>query len=87
MKNVRIETSTDREENEKKRDMGGVKEDLSCDSFDFMEDNIGILPQQIYFTTRKEISNIEGRKGHDTYMDGYQNYVPRKQKTVKAVRK
>ena len=50
MENVRTETSTDREENEKKGDMGVIKEDLSCDSFDFMGDEISIPFKQIYFT-------------------------------------
>ena len=29
----------------------------------------------------------QGRKGHDIYMDGYQNHVPRKRKIAKAARK
>ena len=37
--------------------------------------------------TGKEIRNIEGHEAHDTYMDGYQNYVPRKRKITKAARK
>ena len=52
-----------------------------------MGDEIGTPPQQICFTTGKENRNIEGRKGHDIYMDGYQNYVPRKREIVKAAKK
>ena len=88
MENVRTETSTDRGENEKKGHMGVTKEDLEpCDVFDFEGDEIGTPYQQTYFTTGKEIRNIEGRKAHDTYMDGYQDYAPRKRKIAKAARK
>ena len=57
--------------------MGVIKEDLQFEGFDFMGDEIGTLPQQIWFTTGKEIRNIEGHEAHDTYMNEYQNYVPR----------
>ena len=83
MENVRTETSTDREENEKKGYMGVIEEDLvPSDVFDFMGDKIGTPHQQTYFITGKEIRNIKGRKAHDTYMDGYQDDVPRKRKIV-----
>ena len=68
--------------------MGVIKKDLEPgDVFDFMGDEIGTLHQQTYFITGKEIRNIEGRKAHDTYMDGYQDNVPMKRKFSKAVRK
>ena len=67
--------------------MGVIKEDLEpCDGFDFMGDEIGTPDQQTYFTTGNETRNIEGRKTHDTYMDGYQDYVPMKRKIAKAAR-
>ena len=37
--------------------------------------------------TGNDTRNIEGRKTHDTYMDGYQDYVPMKLKIAKAARK
>ena len=82
--NVGTGTSTDREKNEEKGDMGVIKEDLQYEGFNFMEEEIGTPPQQIWFTTGKEIRNIEGRKG---YMDGYKNHVPRKRNIVKAAKK
>ena len=81
MENVRTETSTDREVNEGKGYMGVIQEDPEpVNIFDFMGDQIGTPHQQTYFTTGKEIRNTEGRKAHDTYMDGYQDYVPRRRK-------
>ena len=85
--NVGTGTSTDREKNEENGDMGVIKEDLPFEGFDFMGDEIDTLPQQIWFTTRKEIRNIEARKGHDIYMDGYQDYVLRKRRIAKVARK
>ena len=51
--------------------MGVIKEDRQCEGVDFMGEE---PPQQICFP-------------NDIYMDGYQNYVPRKQKIAKAARK
>ena len=88
MENVRTKTSTDREEKGEKGYMGVIKEDLEpCVCFDFMGDEISTPDQQTYFTTGNETRNIEGRKAHGTYMDGYQDYVPRKRKIAKAARK
>ena len=85
--NVGTRTSTNREKNEENGDMGVIKEDLPFEGFDFMGDEIDTLPQQIWFTTRKEIRNIEVRKGHDIYMDGYQDYGLRKRRIAKVARK
>ena len=88
IKNTRTETSTDREENEKKAHISVIKEDLGpCGVFDFMGDEIGTPYQQTHFMTGKEIRNKEDRKVHDIYMDAYQGYVPRKRKFVKPARK
>ena len=90
IENVRTATSTDCDENDKKGCMGviKIKEDLEPDDvFDFVGGEISTPHQQPYYTTGKEIRNIEGREAHDTYMDGYQNYVRRKRKIAKATRR
>ena len=68
--NVGTGISTDREKNEEKGDMGVIKEDLQCEGFDFMGDEIVTPSEQIYFTTRKEISNIEARNRYGPILIG-----------------